>query len=357
MLFDLHLGDCREVLISIPDASVDTVITDPPYGLGFMGKGWDRGVPDADTWRTVMRVMKPGAFLLAFGGTRTFHRLTCAIEDAGFEIRDCLMCLYGQGFPKSLNIEKATGRSEWNGWGTALKPAWEPIIVAMKPLDGTFAQNALAHGVAGLAIDASRISHDATVNLEAKQNCKTKQTGHTVTLNVPGHTQSTCNVAGRFPANLVLDEEAAQDLDAQSGILKSGARTGKRNKPKTKNAFGKFEIRDETPSEASEGGASRFFYCAKASKSERGEGNDHPTVKPLALMEYLCGLTATPTGGTVLDPFMGSGTTGVAALRAGRRFIGIELEAHYLEIARKRIEAEKQPDPLSDPIDPDQPGT
>jgi len=322
--FDLCAGDCQEVLKLIDENSIDTCITDPPYGLSFMNKTWDGAVPSAAVWQEVLRVLKPGAILLAFGGTRTSHRLACAIEDAGFQIRDQIMWLYGRGFPKSLNISKAldkqagaerqvigtkrgSGRESgdlhcgahstgikqisidvpitapatdaaklWDGWGTALKPGWEPIIVAMKPIDGTYANNALVHGVAGLNIDGSRIHADQQ--------------------------------PPRWPTNLILDEDAAKALDAQTGPNSSG-------------------------------GASRFFYCFKASKKDRGEGNDHPTVKPRKLMEYLARLTGTPTGGTVLDPFMGSGSTGIGALLAGRDFIGIDLEPKYVEIARNRLTA------------------
>jgi site-specific DNA-methyltransferase (adenine-specific) len=334
-------GDSLEIVKQFPADSFDTIITDPPYGLGFMGKDWDRGIPGVVFWKEFLRVCKPGAFTLVFGGTRTFHRLTCAIEDAGWEIRDCMMWLYGSGFPKSLDISKAIQKVNgvqpekiepasgvgfmkpdsgdwhvtknkltmpkpegsaqlWDGWGTALKPAWEPIIVAMKPLDGTFAANAEKYGVAGLWIDGGRIETTEVLSAEYGQpsgsGCynwneekkKTERTGKT-------------NTKGRWPANLILDEEAGAML----------------------------------------GQPSRFFYAAKASKKERGEGCNHPTVKPLALMEYLCKLTKTPTGGIVFDPFAGSGTTGVACLRAKRQFVLIEKEEQYCEIARQRIAYER----------------
>jgi site-specific DNA-methyltransferase (adenine-specific) len=306
---DIYHGDCLEEMKTLPANHVDTIITDPPYGLSFMGKEWDKGVPGVPFWSEMLRVSKPGAMLLAFGGTRTFHRMTCAIEDAGWELRDCMMWLYGSGFPKSHNLHGA-----FEGFGTALKPAWEPIIVAMKPIEGTFAENAEKWGVAGLNVDGGRIGLDDGADLSAIQNCH-KTNDHTVTLNIDGHSQPTYNNKGRWPANLILDEEAGAMLDEQSGRLTSGSGNRRPN-----------------------GGASRFFYCAKASKSERGGDNVHPTVKPLKLMEYLCTLTKTPTGGIVLDPFAGSGTTGVACANTGRKYILIEREQKYIDIILARLE-------------------
>jgi len=390
----LYCGDCLDVLPTLAENSVDTIVTDPPYGLGFMGKDWDRGVPGVPFWVEMLRVVKPGAMLLAFGGTRTFHRLTCAIEDAGWEIRDCVMWLYGSGFPKSHDISKAidkeagaerevTGVDDsrghydacerkdgqrftgttynhgkpggqkknditspatpdaalWDGWGTALKPAWEPIILAMKPCDETFTQNALTWGVAGLWIDGGRIA------------TRLRHNGN-----------GTSSPAGRWPANLILDEESAAMLDEQSGELKSGDLTGQ---PRTENKI--FNSAGATLGhpqywKGDTGGASRFFYCAKASRAERDKGlertqkcignecygdglgngpdrisqaNHHSTVKPLALMRYLIRLTKTPTGGIVLDPFMGSGSTGVAAVLEGRSFIGIDTDP--IDVAEARI--------------------
>lgn len=506
-MIDLRLGDCLEAMHTLPANSIDTCITDPPYALEFMGKGWDKVLPSVDVWREVLRVLKPGAMLMAFGGTRTFHRLTTSIEDAGFEIRDCMMFLHGQGFPKSLNIQKQLEKSDaicrcapsddsvrgvwegandadgmvsqnqesdllqtlqrdtsfkesgevqqqregegsswdgaggseqssmegrrnvlqeegelqertvspsaglgeangpqrrihhgasvgdgklggatsnqnrssashrpqsyeldthefgvvaeqqvsqdgrtrsvcrrcgksmesWTGFGTALKPAWEPIILAMKPLDGTFAQNAQQWGVAGLNIDAGRVE-----TFDNHSRLPGKSRGVYSNSRLERRTEpSEPHVLGRWPANLLLDEEAV-------GML---------------------------------GEPSRFFYTAKASRSERDAGlgdmplvtgsettgrkegsaglvgdknnkgqtanpysngapvsrNFHPTIKPLALMEYLCKLTRTPTGGIVLDPFMGSGTTGLACINTGRSFIGIEIDAGYFAIAEKRV--------------------
>jgi len=586
---NLFCSDCLVLLKELPENAIDTVITDPPYGLKFMGKEWDRGVPGVPFWAETLRVAKPGAHLLAFGGARTWHRLACAIEDAGWEIRDCLLWVYGclsedtevltpegwesydiartkrimsydpeadiyqwekplrwseyrvesdfafhiesdttdqivsynhrclverdgmlvfvaaeecagvervptlssdfcgiplcdgasfvsggifgaatltvrdcasyqprcdgqsdresrvvrlecgpqaararasyyttvatvtpiqytglmfcptvstgafvarrngqvfltgnSGFPKSHSISKAidkgagaerpvvghqrlTGNAcvptkakggtygvnvgtvppqevpitapatpeaaAWDGWGTALKPSWEPIILAMKPLDGTYAHNALSYGVAGLNIDGARIPVDSPVTINRfADGMKPFGDG-------AGHPYMTeKSLQGRWPGNLLLDEVAVQMLDAQASNLKSGYMLPGQQRQKSKGRGG---YHGHMPDEASAlgtygdvGGASRFFYCAKASKKDKGENNTHPTVKPTALMEYLCKLTATPTGGMILDPFMGSGTTGVAAIRCGREFIGIELEKDSFAIACRRIQQE-----------------
>ena len=344
----LYCGDLRQVLPTLPENSVDIVVTDPPYGLSFMEKDWDHEVPGPEYWRTIARVCRPGALLLAFGGTRTYHRLVGAIEDAGWEIRDCLMWLYGQGMPKAGDIGKLIDKSKgakrevvgtklgrpgyslanngrtnevygdlhnpeaecaitapatpeaakWTGWAMALKPAWEPIVLAMKPMDGTIAQNALTWGVAGMNIEASRIGTESTTRTRGDS---LTDAGWASTNRSPVG-GSEC---GRWPANLLLDDEAAALLDAQTGGY---------------------------------GGTSRFFYCPKATKKERGRGNDHATVKPLALMEYLLTLLSTPDGGVILDPFAGSGTTLLAAKRLGRRCIGVELTEHNCEIAKSRLQ-------------------
>ena len=334
-MWRVHHGDCRDVMATMDASSVDAIVTDPPYGLAFMGKDWDHGVPGVEFWTEALRVAKPGAHLLAFGGTRTYHRLACAIEDAGWEIRDCVMWVYGSGFPKSHDVSKAIDKAagaerevvgsykgasnigtgstnsyittergkatdvsvtapatdaarQWFGWGTALKPAWEPIIVARKPLCGTVAENVLTHGTGALNIDG-------------------------------------CRAGARWPANVIHD-----------GIMHEHG---------------------------------RYFYCAKASKADRDEGceglpvrqtvgggglnnpvsgaygsekaparNHHPTVKPTELMRNLVRLV-TPPGGVVLDPFCGSGSTGRGAILEGMSFIGIDLDEDYLEIARRRINA------------------
>jgi hypothetical protein len=421
-MIELLHGDCLERLKELPDNSVDACVTDPPYGLSFMGKAWDYHVPTVDVWREVLRVLKPGGHLLAFAGTRTQHRMAVQIEDAGFEIRDMIAWVYGSGFPKSLDVSKAidkldaseaqqarryrftewvraagltakqideatgtnmgghyttaasqpaimtlehldsvrhligevpewvereceirsvesenfkrrevvgptrrgaqaesTGRygawgdgitptspatpaaQQWQGWGTALKPALEPITVARKPLVATVAGNVELFGTGAINVDGCRVAaNDGYTENAVTQGVSTARTSYD-----PRQERSTFNPspAGRWPANLIHDGS-----DEPCSLL---------------------------------GDAARFFYCAKASKADRGQGNNHPTVKPTELMRYLCRLV-TPPGGVVLDPFMGSGSTGKAAVLEGFKFIGIEREAEYLEIARGRIEVPAQ---------------
>lgn len=394
----IHEGDALEILRSMPDNSYHGCLTDPPYGLSFMGHGWDHGVPSVDVWREVLRVLRPGAHVLAFGGTRTFHRLTCAIEDAGFEIRDCMQWLYGSGFPKSHDVSKAIDKAngdwrgkagavtsgnaamggpnyartpkgepiaaaavQWSGHGTALKPAWEPIIVARKPLDGTVAQNVQQWGCGGLAIDASRIGYAddgdkaAAAEAAAQRACQDQNRGLRTRSNfAEGAGPSTIapfiekQELGRWPANVILDEEAGQALDAQTGHLHSaGSRQGS-------------------------GGASRFFYCPKASRAERDAGLDafdagqslysrgtglkangdgsersersetrnvHPTVKPLALARYLARLILPPIpDARMVTPFSGSGSEVIGALQAGWAHVdGIDSWDVAVRISRARI--------------------
>jgi site-specific DNA-methyltransferase (adenine-specific) len=331
---ELIHGDCIEVLRAMPDCSVDAVVTDPPYGLSFMGKKWDYDVPGVEVWAECLRVLKPGGHLLAFAGTRTQHRMAVRIEDAGFEIRDMIAWVYGSGFPKSLDVSKAidkaagaerevvgetrkgaqsesTGRygawgdgitptlpatpeaKQWQGWGTALKPALEPITVARKPLIGTVAENVLQHGTGAINVDGCRVGTEEIIDFKRKENSITASGWKDVNRNpYEQHSQ------GRWPANFIHD--------------------------------GSEEVTDLL------GSAARFFYCAKASKRDRDEGNHHPTVKPTDLMRYLCRLV-TPPDGIVLDPFMGSGSTGKAAALEGFSFIGIEREAEYVAIAQARI--------------------
>jgi site-specific DNA-methyltransferase (adenine-specific) len=340
----IYHGDSAEILPHL--SGIEACVTDPPYGLSFMGKAWDYDVPAVTLWAACLAALKPGAHLLAFAGTRTQHRMAVNIEDAGFEIRDMIAWVYGQGFPKSLNVSKAIesgGRPEdirrmqmgaeyapsgrgrvkydhgagsamgatavswspstdaakkWNGWGTALKPALEPITLARRPLDGTVAGNVLAHGTGALNIDACRISAGDEKLIVNKLE-KWSGFGQKVR---PDYAQE-ANNKGRFPATIVHDgsEEA-------TGLF---------------------------PGEGDKS-AARFFYCAKASKSERGAGNGHPTVKPLDLMRYLVRLVC-PPGGIVLDPFMGSGTTLLAARSLGMRAIGIERDEQYCRIAVQRL--------------------
>jgi len=516
MPWTLHQGDCLDLMRAMPANSIEAVVTDPPYGLEFMGQEWDsfksanthaeaRTRREADlrdaskgayvrhavnayeaghpyqvwctSWsRELLRVMKPGAYLLAFGGTRTVHRLTCGIEDAGFIVRDKLCWLYGTGFPKNHNI--AAEMPDWHGWGTALKPAHEDIILAQKPLDGTYAQNIAKWGCGAMNIEECRLFGKG--GWKGDPSC-----GYGGQLDNREHPRPT---DGRWPANVVLDEEAAAMLDKQSGVLNSGAVTRSPTAPAIAGRHGIYGQFRGKPDGAhfgpSKGGASRFFkitkggdeswsntansvamdstqsrgfadsvldlvvvaqlpegqaanaplarfmsamgnayeqrdgngitqmrntgrecvaelrriitemlndtpvryvvvhrlistmgtihtlssidgfaesvisdsmlmnavlggrdcverfrYCAKASQSERGEGNDHPTVKPLALMRWLCRLVCPPNG-TILDPFAGSGTTLLAAVREGFNAVGIEKDAHYCDIIRQRMGAE-----------------
>jgi len=380
-------GDCLEVMRELPDNSIDAVVTDPPYELGFMGKKWDStGIAyNVELWQEVLRVLKPGGHLLSFGGTRTYHRMACAIEDAGFEIRDQMQWIYGSGFPKSMDISKAIdkqagakreviGRNpnsrencnksntlyqsgtvgktdyitapatleakQWDGWGTALKPANEPIVVARKPLsEKTIADNVLKWGTGGINIDGCRIPTDETITNHSRSTESSKSKGKYGDSRAQETHQTQGQKLGRFPANVILDEEAGKLLDEQSGVSKSNTRQptgGQILNPETgwnQNAMIDKTVRGYNDA----GGASRFFYIAKASKKERGEGNNHPTVKPVSLIKYLVTLV-TPPDGVCLDPFMGSGTTAIACINTGRNFIGFELDKHYCEIANERIQ-------------------
>jgi site-specific DNA-methyltransferase (adenine-specific) len=387
--FEIKNADCREVMRGLAENSIDSIVTDPPYGLEFMGKGWDRGVPGVEFWTEALRVLKPGGYLLAFGGTRTFHRLTVAIEDSGFEIRDCLSWIYGSGFPKSHNISKAIDKAagadreiigqaksgpaagmqnlgpsgikggefnltasatpeaaKWEGWGTALKPAWEPIILARKPLRGTVAQNVLEFGTGGLNIDGARVGEESTIRT-SKAGANGEGWGMGKFSNLNG------SPAGRWPANVIHDgsEEAIAGFpQTTSGQLKphhfSRASAADCLNGSNQARHPRAEFGGDT------GSAARFFYCAKASKADRDEGNNHPTVKPSALMRHLCRLVTQPEG-LILDPFSGSGSTGKAALLEGFRFLGAELDPEYAEIARARClaaevataSAEPEPEP------------
>ncbi len=358
----LHHGDLFDVLPTLAEASIDACVTDPPYELGFMGRKWDStGVAfDVETWLAVYRVLKPGGYVVAFGGTRGSHRMVCAIEDAGFEIRDSLCWLYGSGFPKSLNLG--------DGRGTALKPAHEPIVLAWKQFKGTITANVAEHGTGALNIDACRIGETknvpASVSRKAQVNCYGKFKEYGEVQGVGGHDPN----LGRWPANVLLDEAAAVALDEMTGELVSGANPTRRSSDKFRDAYGEFKGQEvcEPARGVDVGGASRFFYCAKPSRSERDSGmygqeseyehsgprghaangdgtprprprsNSHPTVKPVNLMRWLVRLV-TPVGGTVLDPFLGSGTTGMACRLESRGFVGIEKEAEYFNIAEKRI--------------------
>jgi len=516
-------GDCVKVMSTLPDNSIDTIITDPPYNLttpdsgfhrgkdspfkrtaksgGFMGMEWD-GTQIAfkpETWKQALRVTKPGGTLLCFGGTRTYHRMACAVEDAGWIIKDCIMWLYGSGFPKATDISKQMdktfgrrvvseiklkkklneirikkgfsktdmnklcgfeasnffridnhligifpkgkkwkkireilgesneidkelhelykeaereiierkpmtigvgGNSKrlgnekiidkpstleaklWNGWKShGLKPAYEPIIVAMKPNDGSYANNALKHGVSGLNIDGGRIGYKDKSDITETPKQVTGYVQGVYTSDRKrgeGFIPKPMSAKGRFPANVILDEEAGKMLDEQSGEKSYGNKKGGysyKGKQYKVDGFIKNNSPQALSNYGDKGGASRFFYCAKASKSERNMGlegveferradrkkedgvggenprnrtntskqNHHPTVKPIKLMEYLCTLTKTPTGGIVLDPFIGSGSTAIACIKTERKYIGIEIDKEYCEIARKRIAVVQSP--------------
>ena len=412
-------GDCLERLKELEADSVDSLVTDPPYGLSFMGKRWDYDVPSVEVWREVLRVLKPGAHGLIACGTRTQHRMVVNIEDAGFEIRDVVTWLYGQGFPKSLDVSKAIDKAagaerevlgrlpssrakpcesgfmmaeklatapatdaakQWQGFGTALKPAVEFWTLVRKPLsEKTVAKNVLKWGTGGINVDGCRIETQEKLSGSGKNPLSHGGQNHRPYHDDPEKGGYTPNQQGRFPANLILscacqDVEhkegcAVRGLDEQSGMLKNG---GQNYSTKGKSVFGTEKELSITKYAGDSGGASRFFYCAKVSPSERNAGldgggarardfegdtgrssyasqlkpddwkrvsaNHHPTVKPLKLMRYLCRLV-TPPNGLVLDPFAGSGSTGVAALQEGFRFLGVERESEYAEIAEKRMEA------------------
>jgi len=322
----IHHGDCLEVMPTLPADSIDAIVTDPPYGLSFMGRDWDHGVPGEHFWAEALRVAKPGAHLLAFGGTRTFHRLACAIEDSGWEIRDTLGWIYGSGFPKSLNIG--------NGYGTALKPAYEPIILARKPLSSTVAANVQQWGTGALNIDASRIPTDEDFGRGGERERTRGYVGIKSDETIPALPASPL---GRWPANIIHDgsEEVLSVFPQTSSNSGTPFRRNATNEGRT--AYGDYSRpADEDGYYGDSGSAARFFYCAKAAKSERGEGNTHPTVKPLKLMRYLVRLI-TPPGGTVLDPFAGSGTTLLAAEQEGFDSIGIEMEAEHITIIEGRL--------------------
>jgi len=368
---ELLLGDCLEVMKTLPDCSVDAIVTDPPYGLAFMGKRWDYDVPSVAIWAECLRVLKPGGHLLAFAGTRTQHRMAVRIEDAGFEIRDLTMWCYGSGFPKSLDVSKAIDKAagalgtqsqganyaggdyaprdktmrsdygytyapatpeaqQWHGWGTALKPALEPITMARKPLAGTVAANVLEHGTGALNVDGCRVGTGKDKGIWPVTQRRHNDVAFTVQ---PVETDTT---TGRWPANLIHD--GSDDVvglfpQQQSGGFSQGTIQHSRGFDVAKGVKAE-RVRDARAPDT--GSAARFFYTAKASKDDRDDGNTHPTVKPTDLMRYLCRLV-TPPGGIVLDPFMGSGSTGKAAMLEGFEFIGIEREPSYYAIAEQRI--------------------
>jgi DNA modification methylase len=406
-MYNILQGNCIEVLKTLSENSIDSIVTDPPYGLEFMGEEWDapwkksevvevtdkstngifhdkgfshgirfsRGLVEmqefqkwCESWaKEAYRVLKPGGYILAFGGSRTYHRLAGGIEDAGFEIRDQIMWVYGSGFPKSMNIslsmdKKGIDSSKWKGWGTALKPAHEPIVMARKPLEGTVVDNVLTWETGGINIDASRVPGEPV-----PINKLEEWSGFGQKIE-PDYKQE-MNTSGRFPANFIHD--GSDEVVELFPNAKGGAYPAVRGKSDI-GAFAQGGTHKDKPNQArvmgDEGSAARFFYCAKANSKDRNEGlenhkngqrdlfsgddnthtdnpvsnedkrkNTHPTVKPTELMRYLIKMV-TPAGGTVLDPFTGSGSTGKAAMLDGYKFVGIEMNEEYVAIAKARIE-------------------
>jgi len=350
---EIHNGDCLQVLRTLQDSSVDSCVTDPPYGLAFMGKKWDYDVPSSEVWQECLRVLKPGGHLLAFAGTRTQHRMAVRIEDAGFEIRDMIAWVYGSGFPKSLDVSKAIDKAageeteaakQWAGWGTALKPSLEPITVARKPLTGTVAENVLQHGTGALNVDGCRVGDNPGYKYRADANGTTfhGQQGERIRQSAEKKGGEFIeSTTGRFPANLIHDgSEEVVGLFPETGASNLRPPTGKpkyTGSDRDSNAMKASTTLDTTLRGHNDAGgsAARFFYCAKADSSER-RNSKHPTIKPVALMRYLVRLV-TPPGGLVLDPFGGSGTTAEAARLEHCRFLLLELSEEYCADAAERL--------------------
>lgn len=359
----LFRGDCLKILKKIPDNSIDSIVTDPPYGLKFMAKKWDHDVPQVVVWKECLRVLKPGGYLLAFAGTRTQHRMAVNIEDAGFAIVDILAWVYSSGFPKSQNISKALSKTaiskdktkqvaKWQGFGTAVKPAFEPITMARKPLEGTYAANILKHGVGGLNIDGCRVH----TNGERVGGSGAPKNSSNVFGTFKGNGGNITSELGRFPANLIHDgseevRHAFPEAPGQQGDLK-----GHSKDRKSKGCYGDMkQARDHAKRVETDKSAARFFYVAKASKKDRDEGNNHITVKPRALMRYLVRLV-TPIGGTCLDPYMGSGTTLVACEEEGcYKGVGIELLKEHFTICKMRVRKARRLNKDKDKAEPAKP--
>ena len=376
--FKLYEGNMLEMLDAIAPASVDAVVTDPPYELNFMNKGWDNsGIAfKPETWRKCYAVLKSGGYLLAFGGSRTYHRIACAIEDAGFEVRDCIIWLYGSGFPKSMNISKGIKTyaptselaKRWQGWGTALKPAYEPVIMARKPCEGSCIANVIKYGTGGINLDACRVGEGTG---ELKEVSCPDIRGNSYNRGEHDRMTLLAEDRGRHPSNVILTYGADDYEEVCGGMPDTKGGNGMRNDEKT-NSNMRVPFADHKSGDhyGDEGNAARYFYTAKASRRDRDEGlgaaelqaggtykfrtdgsldgkiparkNTHPTVKPVDLMQYLVRLV-TPEGGVILDPFNGSGSTGKAVMYenndrgANYQYIGIELTPEYLPIADARI--------------------
>ncbi len=351
----IHQADCLEFLKQISNNSIDSCVTDPPYGWSFMGEKWDYTIPSIEIWEEILRVLKPGAYILVACGTRTQHRMACNIEDAGFEIRDIIVWAYGSGFPKNLDITKAILKNQkteskdiqqWQGWGTALKPAIELWTLARKHLsEKTVAENVLKYGTGGINIDGGRISLNGEKEPtgSAKRVFKSNQYAEDKTY---GDNKKTSSL-GRHPANLIVDDsEEVKRLFPDSGVGNNGipySYAGREYDNKNTSMFN--GDKPQSPSNYNDfGSASRFFYCAKVNRKERNFGlsgdkkNKHPTIKPLALMKYLVKLI-TPKEGICLDPFAGSGTTLLACKQLNFQFIGIEKEREYTDTAEQRLRA------------------
>ena len=410
----LRCGDCKDEMKTLPGNHVTGIVTDPPYGLKFMGKKWDYDIPSVEIFKEMYRVLKPGGFMLCFAGSRTQHRMAVNIEDAGFELRDVMMWVYGSGFPKSYNIGKGVdkklgnerekylktdgigsdsgsgrynfnngnskleseyydskGNTIWEGYGTALKPAYEPIIIAMKSNDGGFVDNALEHGVAGINIDGCRVGTDIRQNPQAGFIRRGRTDEEVFNTTDKNKSEGKVCVQGRFPANIIHDgSDEVVGLFPNSKGQQGDLKTYRQNKQSKNGIYGKWNEVSAFDKRGDSGSAARFFYCAKASKSERNAGcekleikrpddrtktgmgsfeekgvqpqsNNHPTVKPLPLMTYLTKLVKMPENTLILDPFAGSGSTLLACIRNNINFIGIEMSGEYCEIAKARIENER----------------
>lgn len=355
MFHEHHNQRAEDFLKTLPTNRVPAGLSDFPYGLKFMGKKWDYDLPSVEWLTEYYRVLKPGAFLLGFSSARTYHRLTCRLEDVGFEIRDCIMWIYGSGFPKGLNISKAFDkvqnyvlRDKWGGYNTVLKPAYEPIVLAMKPYEGTIIQNCEKYGVGGLNIDECRIEMrggDSKGEFGARTVIERPETN---TYGTFAHQVDSDETVGRYPSNVIFSECAANELDGQSGVLNNCVnRMDKIHYGNNGDAvkFTTHKVGSTTKTYNDIGGASRFFYVAKACPSDRnygmpaGKKNTHPTVKPIKLMRYLVRLLKQPGEDFfILDACEGSGGTGVACMLEGVSYVGNDMDTGHHETAKARTE-------------------